>query len=264
MWKGKRVSVVFPTYNEKDSIKDAILDFHQTGYVDEIVVVNNNAAAGTDEEVAKTPAINVRETKQGYGYAIRKGLEVTTGDLIVIAEPDGTFTGKDVLKLLVFSDEYDAVWGTRTDVRLVGAGANMRMHMRLGNYIVAKYLQFLFNTTRLSDVGCTLKLFHRHVIDAIKTEFEVGTSHFGPELMVLSEVFGFEAVEVPVNYLKRVGTSSVTGSLRKTVILAIVMVLYITKQFLKFRIFRPVKMLPVRILRWMSHKISIDAESSDA
>lgn len=53
MWKGKKVSVIFPTYNERDSIRDAIESFFKTGYVDEIVVVNNNAIEGTTEEVAK-------------------------------------------------------------------------------------------------------------------------------------------------------------------------------------------------------------------
>lgn len=260
MWKDKKVSVIFPTYNEKDSIKEVVLDFHNTGYVDELIVVNNNAIAGTDEQVSRTPAVNVRETRQGYGYAIRKGLEVATGDLLVIAEPDGTFVGRDLIKLLVFSEEYDAVWGTRTDVRLIGTGANMKLHMRVGNYTVAKYLQFLFNTTRLSDVGCSLRLFHRHVIETIKDDFEVGSSHFGPELMVLTEVHGFQAVELPVNYLERVGESSVTGSLFKTVVLALVMVMYITRQFLKYKIFKPLWMLSARTARWLFRSKSIEAE----
>lgn len=260
MWQGKKVSIVFPTFNEKGSIKTVILDFQNTGYVDEIVVVNNNAAEGTDDEVGQTTAINVKEQRQGYGWATRKGLDVATGELIVVAEPDGTFVGKDLIKLLVFSDEYDAVWGTRTDVRLVGAGANMKFYMRVGNYFVAKYMQFLFNTTRLSDVGCSLRLFHRHVIDRIRKDFEVGSSHFGPELMVLTEVHGFEAVEVPVNYLERVGESSVTGSLRKTVILAMIMLLYITKQFCRFRIVKPLLVLTTRTARWISRTSSIEAE----
>jgi hypothetical protein len=165
-----------------------------------------------------------------------------------------------LLKLLVFSDEYDAVWGTRTDVRLIGRGANMKFHMWVGNYTVAKYLQFLFNTTRLSDVGCTLRLFHRHVIDTIKGDFEVGSSHFGPELMVLTDVHGFQAVELPVNYLERVGVSSVTGSLSKTVVLAITMVLYITKQFFRYKIFKPLRMTSARTARWLfrSKPIEID------
>jgi glycosyltransferase involved in cell wall biosynthesis len=260
MWQGKKVSLVFPTYNEKESIRRVVLDFQHTRFADEIIVVNNNAAEGTDEEVNQTPATLVYEQRQGYGWAIRKGFDVATGELIVVAEPDGTFVAKDLIKLLVFSEEYDAVWGTRTDVRLVGAGANMKFYMRVGNYFVAKYMQFLFNTTRLSDVGCTLRLFHKHVIDRIKKDFEVGSSHFGPELMVLTEVHGFEAVEVPVNYLERVGESSVTGSFKKTAVLAIVMVVYITKQFLRYKIIKPSMTLTMRMARWLLRSRSIEAE----
>src|SRR2546430_1732612 len=46
-WRGSRISVVFPTYNERDSIRAAILDFAAIEVVDEIIIVNNNAAAGT-------------------------------------------------------------------------------------------------------------------------------------------------------------------------------------------------------------------------
>jgi glycosyltransferase involved in cell wall biosynthesis len=52
MWRGKTVAVIFPTYNEKDSIRAATLDFFATGLVDDVIVVNNNAAPGTSEEVA--------------------------------------------------------------------------------------------------------------------------------------------------------------------------------------------------------------------
>src|SRR5436309_4162002 len=81
-WRGHRISVVFPTYNERESIRSAILDFASTGVVDEIVVVNNNAAAGTSEEVNAaieqvpdgTLVREVHEYRQGYGYAIQRGL----------------------------------------------------------------------------------------------------------------------------------------------------------------------------------------------
>ena len=51
MWEGKTVSVILPTYNEKESIRKCVEDFFATGFVDEVVVVNNNAAPGTAEEV---------------------------------------------------------------------------------------------------------------------------------------------------------------------------------------------------------------------
>ena len=52
MWNGKRVSVVLMTYAERDSIRAVIEDFFDTGLVDEVLVVDNNAEAGTVEEVA--------------------------------------------------------------------------------------------------------------------------------------------------------------------------------------------------------------------
>jgi glycosyltransferase involved in cell wall biosynthesis len=47
MWRGKRVAVIFPTYNEKDSIRASIREYLDTGLVDDLIVVNNNAAPGT-------------------------------------------------------------------------------------------------------------------------------------------------------------------------------------------------------------------------
>ena len=62
MWNDKKVSLIFPTYNEKDSIREAINDYDSYGIVDEIIVINNNAAEGTSDEVAKTSALEIVET----------------------------------------------------------------------------------------------------------------------------------------------------------------------------------------------------------
>lgn len=212
MWHDKKVSVIFPTYNEKDSIRAAIEDFFASGYVDEIVVVNNNAAEGTDEEVAGTAARLVHETAQGYGHAIWRGLDEATGDLLILAEPDGTFSGNDVVKLLAFSGDVPVVFGTRTAREFVWEGANMGHFLKWGNYFVGKLMEILFNTNFLSDVGCTMKLLNREACQAIRPQFTVGGSHFGPQLMLLVILNRIPFVEIPVNYRKRVGVSSVTGN----------------------------------------------------
>jgi glycosyltransferase involved in cell wall biosynthesis len=54
MWNGKTVSVVLMTYAERDAIQEVIDGFLETGLVDEVLVVDNNAERGTREEVAKT------------------------------------------------------------------------------------------------------------------------------------------------------------------------------------------------------------------
>jgi glycosyltransferase involved in cell wall biosynthesis len=233
MWKNKTVSVILPTYNEKDSIARVINDYFNTGFVDEVIVVNNNAVAGTAEVVAATKAKQVFEPNQGYGNAIRRGFQETKCDFILISEPDGTFTAKDIVKFLAYIDDYAVVWGTRTDTRFIGDGANMGLAMRLGNIAVAKLLQLLFDTTRISDVGCTLKLYRREVIEDISRYFRVGREHFGAELMVLTALKKFDIVEIPVQYNERVGKSSVTGYPLKTACLALKMVGLILRYYLE-------------------------------
>ena len=91
MFNGKSVSLVLPTYNEKDSIRACINEFARLGVLDEIIVINNNAAPGTSQEVAGTAAREVMEPTQGYGAAIMRGFREAKGDIIILCEPDGTF-----------------------------------------------------------------------------------------------------------------------------------------------------------------------------
>jgi len=223
MWKDKKVSVIFPTYNEKESIYSTIQDFFASSYVDEIIVVNNNAAPGTTEEVRKTKAKLVFEKKQGYGFAIQKGLKQAKGDIIIISEPDGTFLGKDVLKFLSYSDDFDVVFGTRTTSALIGEGANMGFFLKWGNWFTAKVLELLFNTTHLSDVGCTYKLFKKNALKKIQSQFSTGGSSFGLEMTILTILSRAKFVEIPVNYRERVGKSTVTGSKYKAFLLGLQM-----------------------------------------
>lgn len=229
MWSGKTVSVILMTYNERDSIRATIEGFLATGLVDEVLVVNNNAAAGTEDEVNQTAARQVFERRQGYGWASRRGLQDASGDLLVLAEPDGTFLPTDIIKLLAYSDDCDAVFGTRTTRQLIWSGANMGAFLKWGNWAVAKLVEALFNTSHLSDVGCTYKLLTRPLAQQLLPQFRVGDSHFGPELMLRVITSGARFVEVPVNYLPRVGESAVTGDLRKAFVLGMQMIFFILR-----------------------------------
>ena len=240
MWNERTVSVVLMTYAERDSIRAVIDGFLETGYVDDVLVVNNNAEAGTAEEVDATPARQVFEPKQGYGHAIRRGLAEAKGELIVLAEPDGTFLPDDLVKLLAYSNECDAVLGTRTTRELIWEGANMGFLLKWGNWAVAKLVEFLFNTSHLSDIGCTYRLFDRRLADHLVANMRVGGSHAGPEMLMLTITSGARFVEIPVNYLPRVGTSSVTGHPGKAALLGLRMIGLI----LRFR-----KEAPVRLPR---------------
>src|SRR5579859_4985547 len=224
MWNGGEVSVVLMTYAERDSIRGVIERFFATGLVDEVLVIDNNAQPGTREEVARTSARLVHEPLQGYGHATRRGLLEARGDLVVLAEPDGTFLPQDIIKLLVYSAECDAVFGTRTTRELVWHGANMAFLLRWGNWAVAKLIEAMFNTSHLSDVGCTYKLLRRPTARYVAERMRVGGSHCGPEIMLLAILGGARFVEIPINYLPRVGVSSVTGNPFKAALVGLQMI----------------------------------------
>jgi glycosyltransferase involved in cell wall biosynthesis len=214
---GHRVSVVFPAYNEEAGIARAVADFGAIEAVDEVLVIDNNSHDATASRAAAAGARVVPEARQGYGNALRRGLAEAQGEYVVLAEPDGTFMGKDVLKLLAYADDFDLVLGTRTTRELIWHGANMGWQLRWGNWIVAKLLQVLFGGPSLSDCGCTLRLVRRAAVDRLLPRFTVGGSHFLPEMVCLALLEQLRLVEVPVNYRDRVGQSKITGSPRTAV-----------------------------------------------
>jgi glycosyltransferase involved in cell wall biosynthesis len=214
MWQGHRVSVVFPAYNEEAGIAAAVTDFGSLEAVDEVLVVDNNSRDRTSEEAQRAGARVVKESRQGYGNALRRGLAEAHGEYVVLAEPDGTFMAKDVLKLLAYADDFDLVLGTRTTRELIWHGANMGWQLRWGNWVVAKLLQVLFDGPSLSDCGCTLRLVRRSAAERMLPRFTVGGSHFLPEMVCLALLQGQRLVEVPVNYRDRVGQSKITGSMQ--------------------------------------------------
>ena len=144
MWNNKTVAVIFPTYREKRSIKNSIIEFDSTGFIDEIIVVDNNAETGTSEEVKKTRARTIKEPIQGYGAAIKTGIKSTNADILLIAEPDGTFDGNDVVKFLAYSDDFDMVFGSRTHVPLIHKKAGMTFQRRIADVILGKLISLLF------------------------------------------------------------------------------------------------------------------------
>jgi glycosyltransferase involved in cell wall biosynthesis len=217
MWQGQRVSVVFPAYNEEASIAASVKDFGSLEAVDEVIVVDNNSVDATAAQAAQAGARVIREPRQGYGNALRRGLAEAQGEYIVLAEPDGTFMGKDVLKLLAYADDFDLVLGTRTTRELIWHGANMGWQLRWGNWVVAKLLQVLFDGPSLSDCGCTLRLVSHSTAQRLLPRFTVGGSHFLPEMVCLALLERQRLVEVPVNYRVRIGDSKITGSLNTAV-----------------------------------------------
>ena len=221
VWFQNKISVIFPAYNEEENISEAIGDFLGTSVVDELIVVDNNSRDKTAKLAKLAGAKVITEKKQGYGFALQKGLKEASGDLCILAEPDGTFCGFDIFKLLSYSDSFDLVLGTRTKNEFIKKGANMSTFLRFGNILVAKFMQLLFDTTSLSDCGCTLRLIRRKLLKKILPKFTVGGSHFLPEMVIISKLSEAKIIEIPVNYLMRKGVSKITGSFERALIVGL-------------------------------------------
>jgi glycosyltransferase involved in cell wall biosynthesis len=216
MWNGKSVSVVFPAYNEEENIAVAVKDFLGVGLVDEVIVVDNNSHDQTAERAREAGGRVISEATQGYGAALTRGLAEAKGELIILAEPDGTFTGRDIIKLLAYEDDFDIVCGTRTTRELIWEQANMGWFLRFGNIIVAKMIEWLFDGPSLTDCGCTLRLISRSARDMLVRRLTVKGSHFLPEVVILALLSRLRVIEIPINYRSRIGTSKITGTTKGT------------------------------------------------
>lgn len=227
MWKKHKVSLILPTYNEKDSIRKVIKEFESLKIIDEIIVINNNAVEGTTAQVAGTSANEIFESDPGYGAAIQRGFTEASGDLIFVCEPDDTFVAEDVFKFLAYIDDVDIVYGSRTVKNFIGKGANMGHFLKIGNWFVAKMMQVLYKTSSLSDVGCTFRLIKKPALNKIEGSFRVKSGFFGPEMMLLSKHFDIPFVQIPIRYQARVGESSYTGDFKKAFRLGMQMIWFI-------------------------------------
>jgi len=233
MYNDKSFSLVFPAFNEEKNIKETINEFEDINFFDEIIIVDNNSTDNTAAEIKQTKSIYVLEKKQGYGAALRRGLEETKSDYIVMCEPDGTFSANDIYKFLPYINDFDCVFGTRTYKPFIQKGAKMYTLLRWGNFIVAKFLEIIFSGPRLSDVGCTYKLLSRDSYNQVGKSLSVIGSEFQPELMIKLILSKKKIIEIPVNYLKRKGESKITHNFFATSVLAIKMIILIIKLRLK-------------------------------
>jgi glycosyltransferase involved in cell wall biosynthesis len=89
----KEISIIVPAYNEQRLIKDCLDSLlHQSvdpeAYEVIVIVIDNNSTDLT-AKIAKSNGVRVeRETKKGYVHAIRKGVEVSQGEIIAFTEAD--------------------------------------------------------------------------------------------------------------------------------------------------------------------------------
>lgn len=241
MWKGKKVSVVLLAYNYEASIREAIREFG-LDVVDEIVVTDNNSTDGTvrETEAAMREDSRVRLVRvdlQGYGHSCRAGLAAATGEILIHAPPNLTFRGEDIRKLLLYADDFDGVFGTRTSTTMIWDGANMGPFLKYGNWAVAKMMEVLLGRPSLTDVGCGMRLIRKELYERIRPLFSVGGSHFSPEMMFHMIRHG-ATVEIPLHFRPRVGRPGLTSSRWTAFVIGVRMILHIWRLWFRHVLLR--------------------------
>lgn len=212
MWYDKKVSVVLTSYREKNSIREIINGFFNSGVVDEVIVVDNNAEPGSVEEVQKTKAKLFFEKCQGHGHALKTGMAAASGDYIILCEGDSSYNPNDIFKFLTYAAEFPVVFGTRTNTSLTGPESDMFYLRKIADVFEAKVIQYLFGSYTLTDIGCTYKLLRHDIIKNLETKWIKGDSHFVTEITLQIAARGIPFIEIPIALRKRVGHSAVIDS----------------------------------------------------
>jgi len=220
--------VVLTAYDDEDPIANAVNEFLSQRNVVKVIVIDNNSGDATAKCAMFAGAQVIREYNQGYGYACMRGLEealrVEDADVVVLAEGDMTFSGRDVWKLLSYIEDVDMVIGSRTHMALIDPDSQMDWFYLWGNLFLAKVLQFRFfdfkflGRTRFTDVGCTLRAIRRDALKQIINDLNVGDHHFSPHMIKVALKKRLRVIEVPITLRKRVGVSKGAGGNRRLAI----------------------------------------------
>ena len=207
------IDVIIPTWNEAETIQYVVKDFLR--YTSSVIVMDNVSEDGTADIARKAGATVYSEPLKGYGDAIKKGLDRSSADILVVVEADGTFRANDLPKLLGYLDNSDAVIGSRTYWQYVEYGANMDFIQRMMNMLFGLIITMLWwnRKSRFTDVGCSYRAIWRPVYQSIHENLKCTGPEFAPEFVIELLENWRRVIEVPVPYHARVlGHSKFSGS----------------------------------------------------
>jgi len=121
-----KISVVLPTYQEKETI-NTVLDeisraLDRTGWPYEIIVIDDGSTDGTWERLSALSAdwpdhlrVLRHPYNKGNGAAVKTGIMAARGEFIACMDSDGQHDPAEMVKLLPYAEEYDLVVGSRIE-----------------------------------------------------------------------------------------------------------------------------------------------------
>jgi dolichol-phosphate mannosyltransferase len=176
--KNLMLSVLIPAYNESNNLPDTILEFYRVlateGIEHEILVVDDNSADSTLQVLASLSQavptlrwISNQPPHNGFGFAVRKGLDHFKGDCVALVMADLSDSPEDLVRFyrLMVSEDLDCVFGSRW---IRGAVVKdypwlKRRINRIANNIVRLAFAFRYN-----DCTNAFKLYRRNTIEGLR------------------------------------------------------------------------------------------------
>lgn len=199
-----KLSVIIPVYNEErfiDIVIKKVKSIKLPGDIaKEIIIINDASIDDTGkvlEQYNNDSAIKIfhQEKNMGKSSAVRLGIEMSTGDIILIQDADLEYNPEDYPKLIepIITHKSPVVYGSR----FKGTIKRMRFVNRIANIVSNITLNLLYST-KVSDVNTGYKIFKRDVMNDIK----LISNNFTFETEITAKLLnrGYKIYEVPIGY----------------------------------------------------------------
>jgi hypothetical protein len=210
-------SIIVPVYNERETFPALMQQLlakrlGSLGLAREIILVESNSTDGTREQVAAfADHAEVRvlwqERALGKGDAVRAGLAIARGDIVLIQDADLEYDVNDYDKLLapLLRDEAAFVLGCRHGSR-AGRMRELPEQPLLGQLLDLGHVGFtaLINILygqSMRDPFTMFKVFRRDCLYGL--DFECQRFDFDHELLIKLLLKGYRPLEIPVSYRSR-------------------------------------------------------------
>jgi glycosyltransferase involved in cell wall biosynthesis len=199
-----KVTIVIPTYNEVNTIREILHRVEQQGIAEEILVVDDGSSDGTREILESLNGSGpiraiFHERNIGKGAAVRTGIQAARGDVIVIQDADLEYHPREIKSLLQPLEENvaDVVFGSR----FLGAPRRpvMFWHM-VANKILTFLTNILYNNI-LTDMETGYKVFRRGVVEGM--QLRANRFDFEPEFTAKVLKRKVRVFEVPITFNPR-------------------------------------------------------------
>lgn len=173
-----KLSVVIPAYNEEESITHTVKGLYDElsdAQIDhEILVIDDNSKDTTAEVLtnltSEIPTLVWKHNpppQNGFGYAVRAGLNQFQGDCVAVFMADMSDSPKDLVKFYrkMVETGSDCVFGDRwgSAGKVVDYPRNKRIFNRFANNIVRFTFGFRYN-----DITNAFKLYRRETIEGLR------------------------------------------------------------------------------------------------